>query len=274
MDTNERFLQSLNIITDNCEIASSLVTETTTALVLPYTLPYYTTDGVVVDKGLPTRFSSLYLPLALGRVEALGDKWLLQNKRFHDKTLYVPERITASHRDAPIFTFQPGDPYHAESLTSPHSWMEWTPCNITIFAGIAVALRRGYPCPIHDGIPKLFIVRGIDADNRLRSLISGRLARGGVRFSGFTGLAQQYLVTLAVRRTARSSKKDVLSHDFIGIDITEAHGPEDAEMSHICREIYLNGIEYMQKIDLVESLNIFASEDVHDLISLTLAQTE
>jgi len=272
MDTNERFLQNLNITTDNCEIASTLVTKNTTVLALPYTLPYYTTDGTAVDKELPARFSSLYLPLALGRVDALGDKWLLQNKRFHEKTLYVPERIVERHRDAAIFTYQPGDPYHAESLTSPTSWMEWTPCNITIFAGIEVALRRGFPCPVQDGVPKLFIVRGIDADNRLRSLISGRLARGGVRFSGFTGIAQQYLVTLAVRRTARSSKKDVLTHDFLGIDITEAHGPEDAEMSQICREIYLNGIEHIQKVDLIENLNIYTAEDVHDLVALTLAE--
>jgi len=272
MDTSDGFLRNLNIITDECTIASEVVTKSTTILILPYTLPYYTTDGVAVDKGLPARFSPLYLPLALGRMAMLGDRWLLQNKRFHDKTLYVPEHITKSHAEAPIFTYQPGDPYLAEPLTMPGGLSDWAPCNITIFAGVEIAVRRGYPCPINGGIPKLFVVRGIDADNRLRSLLNGRLARGGVRFSGFTGLAQQYLVTLAVRRTAHGSKHDLLSHDFIGIDVIEAHGADDAEMSQVCRELYLDGVEHIQKLDLVENLNIYTAEDVHDLITLTMVE--
>ena len=266
MATNEQFLVDQNII-GRCELDSTFVTRTTTILTLPYTAPYYLEDGVVYDKQLFSPFSPLCLPLSLGLLDMVGDKWILHNKRFYERSHYLPRNVPIKWAKAPLFTFTQDDPYTADDMLSPTSEVDWMPLNITVFAGIEVIMRRGYPCPVHDSNkPKLFVVKGADVSNKLRTIISGRMVRGGVQFSGFGGMAQQYLTTLFVKKDGRRVRRDALTHDLTGVDIVEAHEPADLELARICRDMYLEGMRYILELNLPETLNIFNQDDVNHIV--------
>jgi hypothetical protein len=271
----EELLSDLNLIKDN-SIDIVNVKGDTTMILLPFTLPFYTINGVNTSKHLDHRFNNYFLSLDLYKIAGLKeDRWILDNKAFYLRNTYVPKNVPKDLLGRNIFSFNHEDDFLLEEILNgeySHN-LNISKLSIILIMGLEVIYMNDKYVPKELNCkPKLYAVQKRFFDGKLKQLTQAAFEdMSDMYLNRFASIYNPYILYLMMSHNI-SKMAGVSFNNVLGIDMWEMRDSiADGKTSTAYhKSLIMESYKHLIGYDLIENLNICSRDDFRDILEVLI----